>query len=375
MATVAAISIVLGVAMMIPMIKDMLPIREPLVTTIRIYAGTGTDTNGNAPNAAAFDLDGNLIGSEKGGDQVTKGAPYDYKIKMKADGRNGAAAQTHYISLSQAGVDAICIAGISVTDPSDIQFAWYGDVAEFCGAPWYASQTILSSKDMYMPKCVWIDGDATNGIKTKGISLHLPSFIATDERAESMTKDKDLWCNVAPRLKFYDDLSRESAVPVFKPYPEFEPTTLLDKDPAATKDSKNWFTPEWALDKKGRKKDKRSIDDLDEVSVNGTHAELQAGQRKVNFQGQLNKSGNQWHSAKELCESSTSMGPDFVSTKEGVFCDMDHKRAWPLCSATITNGCFDNDNNKMVGGKKNSRRDDLTGDRIIHKRYDNVNNW
>jgi hypothetical protein len=375
MAAFNVFSIVLGVATMIPFLGSMMPGRDPLVTTVRIYAGSGTDTNGHAPHVAGFDINGNLIGSVKGGDDIAQGAPYDAKIEMKADGSDGSGAQAEYISLSQAGVDAICIAGISVTWPDGLEFAWYGDVAEFCGAPWYHSTTILSSKDLYKPKCVWIDGDATNGIKTKGIGIHIPSFVATAERAESMTADKDLWCNVAPRLKFYDDLSRESALPVFKPYAEFEQGTLVDVDPAKIKDSANWHTPEWALDKKGRKDDKRSVDFEGETTVNGTNAELNSNQSRIRFHGQLNKSGSAQHSAKELCESKTSFGPDFVNVEEGYFCDMDAKRAWPLCNEVTTNNCFDNAANRMVGGKKNSRRDDVTGERIIHKRYDKVSQW
>jgi len=375
MAAFNVFGIVLGVATMIPFLGSMMPGRDPLVTTIRIYGGSGADTSGNAPHVAAFDINGNLIGSVKGGDIIAQGAPFDAKIEMKADGTDGSGAQAEYISLSQAGVDAICIAGISVTWPDGLEFAWYGDVAEFCGAPWYHSTTILSAKDLYKPKCVWIDGDASNGIKTKGIGIHIPSFVATAERAESMTQDKDLWCNVAPRLKFYDDLLQEQAISVFKPYAEFEQGTLVDVDPAKVKDSANWYTPEWALDKKGRKDDKkRSVDFEAETTVNGTNAQLVANGRKL-FQGQLNKSGSAQHSAKALCESATSFGPDFVNVEEGYFCDMDAKRMWPLCTDEITNNCFNNAANKMIGGKKNSRRDDVTGERIIHKRYDKVSQW
>jgi hypothetical protein len=35
------------------------------------------------------------------------------------------------------------------------------------------------------------------------------------------------------------------------------------------------------------------------------------------------------------------MGPDFVSTMEGVFCDMEQKEWWYLCSSAIRDGRFD----------------------------------
>lgn len=36
-----------------------------------------------------------------------------------------------------------------------------------------------------------------------------------------------------------------------------------------------------------------------------------------------------------------SLGPDFVSIEEGLFCDMDTSELWPLCTETQMNDCFD----------------------------------
>jgi hypothetical protein len=47
--------------------------------------------------------------------------------------------------------------------------------------------------------------------------------------------------------------------------------------------------------------------------------------------------------------SETSMGPDFVSTVEELFCDMEEREVWPLCSTQITNGCLDMDTKAMWG--------------------------
>lgn len=43
-------------------------------------------------------------------------------------------------------------------------------------------------------------------------------------------------------------------------------------------------------------------------------------------------SAHEQHSAREVCGSGTSRGPDFVSLKEGFFCDMETKTLWPLCA-------------------------------------------
>ena len=68
------------------------------------------------------------------------------------------------------------------------------------------------------------------------------------------------------------------------------------------------------------------------------------------------------HSAHKLCSSDSSMGPDFVSTKEQFFCDITAKEVWPLCSAEIPHECFDLVKQEMVAvpnnGKRNFHRED-----------------
>jgi hypothetical protein len=41
------------------------------------------------------------------------------------------------------------------------------------------------------------------------------------------------------------------------------------------------------------------------------------------------------HSAREIFESHSSLGPDFVSLAQKVFCDMCEKVSWPLCEDGI----------------------------------------
>lgn len=46
-------------------------------------------------------------------------------------------------------------------------------------------------------------------------------------------------------------------------------------------------------------------------------------------------------SAIELCNSPTSRGSDFVSADEGLFCDMESKTLYPLCSTEVKSHCFE----------------------------------
>jgi hypothetical protein len=48
-------------------------------------------------------------------------------------------------------------------------------------------------------------------------------------------------------------------------------------------------------------------------------------------EGQLVVSEYSGHSALEVCQSSPSWGPDFVSIAEGIFCEMCERQSYPLC--------------------------------------------
>ena len=70
------------------------------------------------------------------------------------------------------------------------------------------------------------------------------------------------------------------------------------------------------------------------------------------------------HSAKELCESESSHGPDFISSSEGIFCDMDTKIHWPLCDQMTEDQCYHWDTHSLV----------LREDRVP-RNYSHVEEW
>lgn len=71
------------------------------------------------------------------------------------------------------------------------------------------------------------------------------------------------------------------------------------------------------------------------------------------------------HSAIELCQSETSLSSDFVSFKEGVYCDMETKTAWPLCKGHVKDGCFDWKTHTELA----------KGGKVTKKVYSNVQTW
>lgn len=62
---------------------------------------------------------------------------------------------------------------------------------------------------------------------------------------------------------------------------------------------------------------------------------------QARFDGQLIKSYDVGQSARGLCNSEGSVGPNFYSHHEKLFCDMLGKKLFPLCDGNITQECFD----------------------------------
>lgn len=95
--------------------------------------------------------------------------------------------------------------------------------------------------------------------------------------------------------------------------------------------------------------------------------------------GHLIISNNPLHSAKHVCEHPNLLGPDFVSTVEGVYCDMSASKWWYLCSTNLTIGCFDLEKQMMRGNAPGHKglegRDVVTGRVIPNKVYEMAETW
>ncbi|KAK8006659.1 hypothetical protein PG991_012956 [Apiospora marii] len=359
MANVAfnVIGLLLGVVGMAPMLNSMLPDKSDRETTIRIGVGTsikGSDTTGgNTPGIRIFDVMGRDLGEARGSKKVIADGGFKDIVVTASSDKQGRQAQ--YLSVSKGGNDALCISYISMTWPDGQKKAWYGDVGYQCGGHWYNSQTLIGD-DNYQPKCTWIDGDKSNGITTQGFGMHITDFTATKERAAAYADDQDTMCKSKPRFHLYDDLKSDYFLPYFSPPLEYD-SNLVDKD------RKKVMVDGASTGKLPPRNKVRSPRERRDIIA-----------KRHLFPGKLVTSPKTAHSARELCESGSSLGPDFVSFHENLFCDMSEKELWPLCSAKVTSGCFDAKTNTMVA-KHVSRRDEVTGRAIPVKEYQDVATW
>lgn len=349
MAVFNVVGTILGLGMMLP---GLIPEKDEHQTIIRIGAGLSMDesasTSGNKPGVHLYDVMGRSIGSTGGskhskildGDFMDISVPFDYGVGKKP---------TEYLSIANGGNDALCIAYIAVTQPDGTKKAWYGDIAKSCGADWYHSQ-LKTGDDDYQPACIWIDRDHSYGLRFQGLGMHIIDFAATDERAEQYNKNNDLMCKAAPRLRMYTSMNDDDPIPFFSPPLEYNTTGLVDVDPAVVMDKKHWSLPSDGPNIK------KSVVDADQAPppsrrlLRRQQRPQQGVKQPSLFDDKLILSKSKHHSAKMLCESATSVGPDFVSLDEQLFCDMHTKKTWQLCGAGNATGCFDQKSYKIVAG-------------------------
>ncbi len=157
------------------------------------------------------------------------------------------------------------------------------------------------------PLCTWLDSDHTNGLKVSAIAIHFPSFSTKGAYSRSPIS----YCG--PKA--------------FRAYRENDGSGAL----------------------------------LGKRELRGAHMERATDTRLV-------VSSDPSHTATDLCRSETSRGPDFISTAEGLFCNMETRQVLRLCAGGVNTDCVHMPNNSTVAMMK---RDGSTTERG----YTAVVNW
>lgn len=282
---------------------------------------------GSVPHVAFWDVNGERIGQYKGNANGHLDQNFDWEQSIHNDQTNpkGKPVQPEYISVVAQEKDAICIAYIYASG-NGAQYAWYGDMGYTCGADWHYSNFTVGDGH-YQPKCVWIDSDYSNGLRYKGLSLHFPDFTASQTgQLDEYNTNLDTLCKSNARMKFYSDIVPDSLIPIFLP-PLTYNTDGSDTNPKRVINK----------DKRSSIKSRRPL--KRDVPPGGLLGD-----------GHLIVSHFENHSAKLLCESESSIGADFVSIVEGIYCDMACKEWWPTCTTSLLTGCFDLTKKAVVGG-------------------------
>ncbi|KAH3199123.1 hypothetical protein KXV92_009748 [Aspergillus fumigatus] len=351
-----AIAFLLTALTAVPLANDLFPQSRGSSTVVRVAAGLSLPrdgdyarTGGNTPSIALFD---------ESGDGKFK------DIVVEPINKDNSRAPA-YLSVSSSGNDALCIADIYITPPSKEFWAFFGDVPKECGVAWYRSNLPVQRQngDPFKPRCFWIDSPDTGKTTSsfpQGAGIHLTDFTANQGRVQQYQISRDTMCASAPRFSFFAALKTPGQV-MCSPGPNEKPTAKqilqLQKWTGGRVSTPTYGVKTRSV--KARQNDWVCFADH-QVVVVSEHGE---------------------HTASELCKSTSAAGPDFVSTKEGLFCDMCTGELWPLCSKDVPTGCFDVDLKVMRASDGDvtrtglHARDVITGRDIPEKEYKKVVHW
>ncbi|KAH9895477.1 hypothetical protein F4778DRAFT_747010 [Xylariomycetidae sp. FL2044] len=302
--------------------------------------GKGLDNaGGNKPEVWIWEDNGDFIKKDKPGDKCKDGV-----IVCGVEIDNVSVAPEYALIIGQN--DAICLSYAIVDWPN--QEARFGSLlgawAKTCsqkykgrGGAWYWSDMSVKNKatDEWMKtECAWIDADGDQ--PTTGISIHWRDFDGK-QTPNGDGKDLDYFCKNDRVIKYHTEKKPNSAV-----FSRAE-RDMFSRDP----DDEHTIA--------AREQDK---------------IEAHARRTTEKFSRSLVKSRAAEHSAQQLCQSSTSAGPDFGSEVEGMFCYMKTKTVYPYCTPGHTEACFDNQAHKLVGVPGAGKREPLP-----ELEFDKVTEW
>ena len=348
-----------------------------------IVTGDAPTAGGNVPHIALWDIDGNPIDQYKGNVKDHIGSHGTKTLTIKPTKNGGKQAQPEYVSIVMQENDGICLSAVIAMGDS-AQWTWLGDMGYTCGAQWYNSQfAVGNSNDP--SRCVWLDADHTNGIVAKGLSMHIRDFSGDPDLVKQYTEDQARLCQNSARMTFQPEpIVPDSMIPFFHPPLKYDRAGEGQSHGSDASSGGPLQKPNQGIDRKAR-----AYPDGTDMNIHDTRRRhtRDMTSRETKNSGNVkgiknNRSENlvisniPGHSAKELCEHPMSLGPDFVSTVEKIFCDMETAKWWPLCDDTHDHNCFDLEHKILksdVPGAKGTRNE--ISARSLPKQYETSKEW
>jgi hypothetical protein len=236
------------------------------------------------------------------------------------------------------------------------------------GPFWANSNTQTGDDPQCKSKRIWIDGDITNGIMIEGIAMHIVDFGSTDGAftdsgglttnpvAEQWSSNTELLCRATPRMRFYGSLAPDEWPEIYQPPLKYN-INGTDKDPNQVINGTIYIGPK-SNKRKVRRSKRRGSGRFSQMESTVVHSASNA------------------HSVEQLCNSLSSVSPDFVSYAERKFCNMSTRVLWSLCSTNVTTGCFDTNSNVLaVDAKAGTDNHPKFMAAKRDRRYDQIVHW
>jgi hypothetical protein len=342
-------------------------------TNVQIIPGLLTDTDpgrlgGNVPHIALWDDEGVRIGQYHPDAHSYidgKGDPTSIAVVHNQNG--GQKADPYYIMLSNLGNDAICLSAVTVGN-GKVSATLYGDTGQRCGQSWFPSKNPIGN-GFYKPKCVWLDGDHSNGINARAISFHVNDMAPNEDKIKEYQNNPDTLCHSTPRFSFWGNLLPDGIIPFFEPRLKYN--IQRDLNQGSDKD------PQRVIDKPGQ------YDKSVYLSQNEKKSKRATGRprRKDRSRGanhnpeHLIITNHPLDDVREVCEHPNSYGFDIASTVQHLYCDMEHKQLYYICNdQEFQDNCFDLDTKAIVPRGGINARNELSA-ATPWKNYTSVDNW
>ncbi|KAI4859909.1 hypothetical protein F4820DRAFT_462101 [Hypoxylon rubiginosum] len=338
---IEAIGVISGVLGIIQFGVDNFAEPKTVGSTIRLTVGLDTNgglnnAGGDLPDVRLFNEAGEFIGIKAGPGKVKDGGFGDITVDHNDD-----TTQQPTYALFSANNDAICVAYTSITWPNGDKYTWVGNWGHQCGGSWYYSNVYISGSNE-KPDCLWIDGN--NDQPQSGFQVHWPEFVQKDGDTPISDVDQaakvDRLCNAGPPFKMYQyaDVKDPKGITFWTI------NNKRDDEDAAEGTAVSYGPPTYPASAKFR----RGSSSSHYPRSNGT--DTSSGNSSNPHFNRLIMSNAAQHTAAGLCESETSLGPDFLNVADGTFCRMSDKTLWPVCDAgaQVVDNCFSMDVHQLV---------------------------
>ena len=211
----------------------------------------------------------------------------------------------NYLLMVMQECDALCVSA-TVASGASQQRIWTRDMAYTCGTQWHQSKKSFGGYNAPV-RCAWLDADHSNGILSKGLSLHMQSF-ATDSALLAQYRKNQKWlCQNTRRMTFHPEIMADSLVARFDPPLEYNSQGGI-KSPNRGTNRRPRAYPDGTFKKK--RASKVLPRNVTESSIKGL---------KNNIPDLLIIRIQNRHSARELCGHPMSLGPNFVDIPRACF--------------------------------------------------------
>lgn len=343
--------------------------KEATAVQIITGSGKGGSPGGNVPHIALWDDAGNRIGQYHAGRKEKINDGKHATIIVPHNQNKYEQADPYYIMLSNFEHDAICIAAVTVANQK-ISGTFYGDTGYMCGQSWFLSENRIGS-NFQKPKCVWLDGDHTNGINARAISFHLNDLAPNRDKLAQYQAQPETLCQSTPRFSFWGNLLPDGIIPFFKPPLQYKEDSTnsgegADVDLSRVVDRKDQYDKSVYLhqgEKKFRLKARTNF--RRNSTANGSN----------HNPDHLIITDQKDDDVRAVCEHPNSYGWDIVSTVQNLYCDMVHKQLYQVCDGKgVKDYCFDLKAKTIIPKQGISGRDEFAA-HVPNKAYTSQSHW